>query len=110
MRSLGRLPDGSSVLMLWEARGLYAPLDATPDPWIDAFRHAYRDLADPQQILAAWQAEFTHLLVYVPGMQSMRKEDRGISAAGWTAFDQIIASLGAPVEIAGPFYLLYEIK
>lgn len=110
MRNLELLPDDSRVLMLWEARSLYAPDNSLPDPWIDAFRYAYRSLADPQSILADWQANYTHLLVYLPGMQMMREEDRGISPAGWDAFDQILATLNPPLEIGGPYYLLYEIK
>lgn len=111
MEAIEQLPPSSKVLMLWEARSLYAPLNATPDPWIDTWREAYRTQIDPNAILEKWKDEgITHLLVYQSGADFMRAEDRAIPPPGWKAFDQLLASLPAPVEAGGQYYLLFQIQ
>ncbi len=111
MRNLKSLPDSAHVLMAWEARSLYAPSNAAADPWIDNFRAAYRALNDPQKIIQSLQdTGYSHLLVYHPGMQFMRKDDLGIPPEGWLVFDQMLASLPPPQQIGGPYYLLYELN
>lgn len=111
MHNLEALPAAGKVLMLWEARGLYAPTNVTADAWIDAWRDAYRSTGDPQVILDSWRnAGYSHLLLNQPGMEFMRAEDKGISADGWRALDGMLASLPPPKEIGGPYYLLYEIS
>jgi len=111
MQAIDQLPPTSKVLMLWEARSLYAPLQAIPDPWIDAWREAYRNQTDSSSILERWKSEgITHLLVYQSGADFMRAEDRAISPAGWEAFDRLLASLPAPAEVGGQYYLLYSIQ
>ncbi|HCE17892.1 MAG TPA: hypothetical protein DEQ80_08545 [Anaerolinea thermolimosa] len=111
MKAIDQLPPTSKILMLWEARSLYAPLHAIPDPWIDIWREAYRTQSDPNSILEKWKSEgITHLLVYQSGADFMRAEDRAISSAGWEAFERLLTSLPAPVNVGGQYYLLYQVQ
>lgn len=111
MKVIDLLPPTSKVLMLWEARSFYAPLNAIPDPWIDTWREAYRTQTDPNSILEEWKSKsITHLLVYQSGANFMRAEDRAITPAGWEALDRLLASLPTPAEVGGRYYLLYQIQ
>lgn len=111
MERLSTLPSESKVLMLWEARGLYAPPNTLPDPWIDTWRSSIHRLKSPRAVLDAWRAEgVTHLLVYTAGMDYMRANDAAMTPEDWEALDQFLALLPAPVQAAGDYYLLYEIS
>ncbi len=111
MRSIGAMPMNSRVLMLWEARSLYAPTFARPDPWIDAWRSAQQSAGSPQAVLALWRSQgFTHILVNQGGMQFMREGDAAVSPAEWQSYDRLLELLPAPQPLAGGYYLLYSIS
>jgi hypothetical protein len=107
--TLSALPSGSQVLALWEPRKLYLPDNAIPDYWIDLWRATAHKNADPAAILADWKAQgITHLLVYVPGEQFMRENDRSTRPEDWTAFDRLVQQLPAP-QAVGDTYRLYSL-
>jgi hypothetical protein len=112
MQALSKnISSESRALLLWEARGFYAPVNATPDPWIDQWRSARRELGSWQAVTAKWKSQgYTHLVVNTSGMKFMREGDRALSAADWAAFDQLLASLPPPRQLAGQYYLLYELN
>ena len=111
MRKLGDLPDDSRVLMLWEARGFYAPTNASPNPWIDRWRSAQHAAGSAEAVLAQWRAQgVTHLCVFTSGMEFMRNSDAAVTLDGWHEFDRLINSLPSPSQLAGDFYLLYDIR
>ena len=111
MRNLGGLPQDSRVLMLWEARGLFAPTFAVPDPWIDRWRSTQHAQGSAEAVLAQWRAQgVTHLLVYKSGMQFMRESDAAVTLDEWYEFDRMLDSLPPPSQLAGETYLLYDIR
>ena len=111
MDRLSTLPKESKVLMLWEARGLYAPPNTLPDPWIDAWRASIHRLKTPQAVLDDLRGQgISHLLVYTAGMEYMRENDAAMTPEDWDALDQFLALLPAPTQAANDYYLLYEIS
>ena len=111
MRNINDLPDNSRVLMLWEARGFYAPTNADLDPWIDRWRSAQHAAGSAEAVLAQWRAQgFTHLCVFTSGMEFMRESDAAVTLDGWHEYDRMIDSLPPPSQLAGDFYLLYDIR
>jgi hypothetical protein len=111
MRNLGDLPQDSRVLMLWEARGLFAPTFTVPDPWIDRWRSTQHAQGSAEAVLAQWRAQgVTHLLVYKSGMQFMRESDAAVTLDEWYEFDRMLDSLPPPSQLAGETYLLYDIR
>jgi hypothetical protein len=96
--------------MLWEPRGLYAPLFAKPDPWIDNWRMALWTEISPQAILNAWKVHgYTHMLLYNSGAEFIRSSSTQISASDWQVFDNLLASLPQPVSFGG-IYSLYRLN
>jgi len=111
MDRLSALPQESKVRMLWEARGLYAPPNTIPDPWIDGWRSSIHQYKTPQAVLDDWRGQgITHILVYTAGMDYMRENDAAMTPDDWKAWDQLLTRLPAPIQAAGEFYLLYEIS
>jgi hypothetical protein len=109
MEALHELPDESKVLMLWEGRGLYAPLTAHPDHWIDHWRVAYWEHGEPDAITHSWLADgFTHVLVNKVGADFMRAEPDPLETDGWIAFDELQATLPEPISF-GDIYFLYAL-
>lgn len=110
MRELAAFPPDSKVLFLWEARGLYAPPFCDADTWIDRYRTDFRELHDPQQILSRWRSSgYTHILVDNSAVENVRAWDTQLSPAAWAAWDQLVAALPAPAQLAGGFYSLYSL-
>jgi hypothetical protein len=110
MRRLEALPAHSRVLMLWEGRGLYAPLTITPDPWIDRWRVDLRETGSGEAVLQRWRSNgYTHFLVFNTGVKFVREDDPILSPSEWREFDTLLSSLPDPVEYPGGFYSLYSL-
>ncbi len=110
MQEVGKLPEGSRTLMLWEPRGLYAPLQAQADLWIDRWRTDRRELQTASAIFDRWKQEgFTHLLVYQQGIELIRPQPGQTPTADWSVLQEVLAQMPEPVSIGG-FYLLYSLK
>mgnify|MGYP000924424174 CR=1 FL=1 len=109
VESLQDLPEGSKVLMLWEARGYYAPLTSTADLWIDRWRVDYWKYGNAQQILASWKEQgYTHLLYYKSGADLVRSEKNVLEDAGWQELDRLTALLPMVQDFGGT-YVLYQL-
>ena len=109
MKSLFDLPKDSKVLMLWEPRGLYAPIYVQPDVWIDTWRMAYWTYHSPEKIIESWRSQgFTHVLIYQTGADMIRDGDRLLGQDGWLALDQMLKSLPKPASF-GQVYFLYSL-
>jgi hypothetical protein len=110
MNSLKDLPSGHKILMLWEARGLYAPADAVADPWVDRYRVALRTHKTPQAILNSWKQEgFTDILLDRTHMEAIRDSDVVLSRHEWAMLDQMLLPLPSQ-PLAGDFYTLYRLN
>lgn len=110
MRALNALPPDSKTIMLWEPRGFYAPLSATPDPWIDRWILDSRTLGTPQAILKSWQEKgYTHLLIFKSGADFIRDEPGAATADDWNKLDSLLAQLPEPLSF-GDVYQLYPLQ
>lgn len=110
MQALHELPEGSQTLMLWEGRGLYAPINASADPWIDRWRADYWRYGSADAVLEAWRTQgFTHLLLYGTGMEMVRAGGSPLESEGWQALDAMLARLPEPVHF-GDVYVLYPLS
>ena len=114
MQSLDKLPAGSRVLMLWEARSLYCLPVCEPDEVIDRW---LRDLyegrastpASPEEILQSWkETGYTHLLFHKLGADFIRSQSPGNQAGDWQALEALLRRLHL-VQNFGDTYLLYRI-
>lgn len=110
MRALGDLPSGSSALFLWEPRGLYAPLNAAPDIWIDRWFLDRQGAGEPDQILGRWRdAGFTHLLINRSGAEFEFSERPELTPQDRRALDQLLAQLALQKDFGG-VYQLYALS
>jgi hypothetical protein len=110
MDALYDLPPGSKPLMLWEARGLYAPLNTLADPWIDRYRGDLLEVDSPEGLLERWNAEgITHLMVYDLGLELIRPPTGGEAGPRWSTWLALQKLLPPPLSI-GDTYALYDLK
>lgn len=66
------LPVEERVLMLWEPRGLYMPLNSAPDLWIDRLKTDMREVGAAPAIIEKWcEQGFTRVLVYKLGESTL---------------------------------------
>ena len=107
---LETLPPGARILLLWEPRGLYFPLNAQADLWIDRWRTDRRELKTAPAILDRWRSQgFTHVLFYQPGIELIRPQPGQPSSADWSVLQELLAMLPAPTPV-GDLYHLYPLK
>lgn len=110
MQAIQKLPQGSSVLMLWEARSLYCAPRCEPDEVLDRWSHDLSVYQTPESVLQSWKAAgFTHLLYYKLGADFMRREYPQRQPGDWEALDVLLASLPAPTDY-GDTYWLYALN
>jgi len=65
VRSLADLPSNARVQMLWDERGLYAPVSTRPDPFLSRWFLDRRTYGDAESILQAWCSQgISHVLLY----------------------------------------------
>jgi hypothetical protein len=103
------LPAGSKTLMLWEARGWYAPSNTSADVWIDRWRADYWNYGSSERILDAWKAQgFTHMLIWVSGSDWSRGEEDTLEPQGWAELDRMTSMLPV-VQTFGDAYILYAL-
>lgn len=96
------LEEDTKLLMLWEPRGLYMPLDAQPDLWIDRFQTDIREQHTPEGVIQQWCREgYTHVLVYRLGESLLQDESRDAYIA--------LVQLLKEHEPAGSMHDLYSI-
>lgn len=98
VEQVNALPADEKVMMLWEPRGLYMPLNSQPDLWIDRFQTDVREIGSAEKIVEKWcEKGFSRVLIYKLGedflandpvlrnsykdLRSMLIEDENI--AGW---------------------------
>lgn len=114
MQSLNKLPVGSRVLMLWEARSLYCLPVCEPDEIIDRWlRDRYEGRAStpasPEEILQSWKGTgYTHLLFHKLGADFIRSQSSSDQAGDWQALEALLRRLHL-VQNFGDTYLLYRI-
>jgi 4-amino-4-deoxy-L-arabinose transferase-like glycosyltransferase len=110
VQGLSNLPPGSQPLMLWEARGLYAPLNVQADPWIDRYRGDLLEVSSASALLERWKSQgITHLLVYDLGLELIRPAAGAPPGLRWTTWQELQHLLPAPTTI-GDTYFLYTIQ
>jgi hypothetical protein len=113
MQALNKLPAGSRVLMLWEARSLYCLPVCEPDEIIDRWARLLHDggsnPAAPEEIIQSWkEAGYTHLLFYRLGADFIRTQSLNSQADDWLTLEATLRRL-TPVQDFGNTYQLYRI-
>lgn len=109
MQKLETLPQDARILMLWEPRGLYAPLNARPDLWIDRWQTDRRAYGSAEAVLQHWKNEgYTHLLVLQKGLELIQPSEGQAPSENWLAF-QDLPGLLPPPDPVGDLYLLYTL-
>jgi hypothetical protein len=114
MQALNKLPAGSRVLMLWEARSLYCLPACEPDEIIDRWlRERYEgrgsNPATPEEIIKSWkEAGYTYLLFHRLGADFVRAESHSYQADDWLALEAVLRQLDL-VQDFGNTYMLYRI-
>ncbi len=110
MQAVRELPEGSRVLMLYEARSLYCAPACSPDEILDRWKRDLNTYGDSSAILASWKQEgYTHLMVYTAGVDFMRTaDDPHHPLSDLTALDAFLAQLPVPQSFGG-VYALYTL-
>jgi hypothetical protein len=109
MEAVSNLSSDSSVLTLWEPRGLYCMPICEADTWIDRWvldRHRY---GTEEQILESWQEEgFTHVLLHRAGMEFIQQNDSRYQMADWEVLHNLLKRLSL-VQSFGDGFELYRL-
>ena len=106
VRALHELPPGARPLLLWEPRGLYAPVRAEPDTWIDRWYLERRTIGDAKAILQSWRLQgYTHLLVNDAGADFEREHRTELTEADWEAFGGLVSRLRLVRDFGGAYHL-----
>jgi hypothetical protein len=114
VQALEDLPDGSRVIMLWEARSLHCLERCTPDEILDRWlRERYEmDPNNPRKtsgILESWRRSgFTHLLLHRAGAEFVRLDSQSYQPEDWIELDQLLTNLEM-VDDFGGAYQLYSL-
>lgn len=110
MEQISDLPGELRILILWDERGFYAPLNSTADPLIDRWYLDSLLYQEPEKILKSWRYEgYTHLLIYRLGMEFERQRRTELTQEHWQMLDTLLDSLQAPTSY-GETYELYSIQ
>jgi len=110
MQALENLPASARILMLWEPRGLYAPVNSQADLWIDRWRTDRREQGSAEAILQWWKQQgFTHVLVYQQGIELIRPQPGQAPTADWSVLQDLLNLLPAPESI-GDAYWIYPLS
>jgi hypothetical protein len=110
MAAVAGLGKDARILTLWEPRALYCLPECSPDPWLDRWYAARRELGTPDQILQAWRtAGYTHILLYRIGMDFVRQNDLRYSAEDWDDLSRLLGSLTPVANLYGA-YDLYRLS
>ncbi len=109
MQAIQELPEGASVLLLWDTRGLLCWPKCDPDEVIDRWYDDIHRYQTADRILQAWREQgYTHLLLHRRGMDFVRQEDRRLTEQDWQLLHQVLAALPPPREIGT--YSLYSLS
>ncbi|GAB4498870.1 MAG: hypothetical protein OHK0052_12880 [Anaerolineales bacterium] len=101
------LPPESRALFLWEPRGLYAPVTASPDVWIDRWYLTRHEPArTPDQILAEWRAQgYTHLLINRPGAEFEFENRAQLTPADAESLQTLLNALPLAQDFGGAYQI-----
>ena len=113
MQEIGRLPDESRVLLLWEPRTFYCAGRCIPDSLINQWWHDRQLEPDPLSIAHRWHDEgFTHVLVFEAGMRFLVEEEphEPLTADDLAALDRLRTEALTIVWEGGDAYTLYALQ
>jgi hypothetical protein len=107
--ALNELPEGSRVFFLWEARGLYAPVNSKSDGLIDNWYLVRKRFGDDDGIMENLKNDgYTHLLIYVDGAEFERNHRKALTQQDWIALENLLGELPPPKKF-GNSYELYSL-
>ena len=115
MQAVRNLPDGSRVLMLWEARSLDCLPVCEPDEVLDRWLWERNgQVENPPQsvenIRQAWvEAGYTHVLYYRLGADFLRQNSIKYQTEDWQALDELLSELPVAQSFSDA-YTLYLLE
>lgn len=110
MQEIGALPADSSVLMLWEGRGLYCQPRCDSDELLDRWLSDLSQHGEAGALLAEWSRQgYSHLLYYRLGAEFIQRSDSRYRESDWTVLHQMLDGLELVKDLNGD-YQLYEIS
>lgn len=111
LEAIRDLPEGSRVLMLYEARGYYCTPRCSADEILDRWRRDVTTYQTDAEILASWLSQsYTHVLVFSTGVQFLRgAEDPHHPAYFFDRLDSFLSTLPQPT-LFGNDYALYSLR
>lgn len=110
MTVMRELTAEANVLMLWEPRSFYCPVECQPDEILDRWQHDSRTYDTPEDILREWRIlGYTHLLVNKSGMEFIRANDARYSELSWKSLDDLLDQTDLVVNFAD-VYTLYRLN
>lgn len=108
MQALQDLPPASSVLMLWETRGLMCWPICDPDEVIDRWYDDLHRYQTADRILQSWQNRgYTHLLINQRGMEFVHQDDKRLTEQDWQVLHQLLVKLSFIQNVGS--YALYQL-
>jgi hypothetical protein len=109
MQAVLNLPEGSSVLNLWEPRGFYCRPRCLPDTWIDRWYLDRQRYVEVERIFQQWQMEgFTHVLLHDAGMQFVKQNDNRYQHDDWETLTSLLEKMSL-LDRFGEGYSLYRV-
>jgi hypothetical protein len=110
METVRSLPEGSRVLMLWEARGFYCREKCGGDASLDRWYLAMRLGESAETAIAQWRGEgWTHVLIFDTGAEFERANRSGYAPSDWTELERL-RSLLTPAKFFADGYSLYTLS
>ena len=104
-----QLPSNDRVLMLWEPRNFYMPIDTQADPWLDRFETDFSEFHNASSIANHWcEQGFSNVLVYKLGEDLIRPAP-GERSAVWDSYQSLLSIMVKNETIAG-WYDLYSLN
>ncbi len=106
MAALTGLGKDGRILSLWEPCALYCLSGYFPDPRLDRWYVARREIGTPDQILQAWRrAGYALVLLYRTCMNFVRQNDRRHSADEWNNLSRLLKTLIPVADVYGAYDL-----
>jgi hypothetical protein len=111
MQTVNRLPAGSKVLFLWEARSYYCETNCSPDVILDRWWYSRRTIGDYDQIAdSIIEKGFTHILIYDVGVEFEKNNRQIFAPSDWIALEDFIENRLILLNDFDGVYSLYSFR
>jgi len=106
MEAINKLPDSSTVMMIWEPRGLYCLPGCDSDEILDHWFVAYDKNHNAVDIINSWKEQgYSHILINNFGADYIRETQPALNDSSWEEFEKVKTVLDLVEEIGGGYEL-----